>query len=122
VAIDDERATLDELERALTRADYDVMRWTSPTGAALFVRTIQPDLVLLELHMQGDAAAGLKVLTELRGEPSTAQIPAILMAVSPDSVCDGQEALAAQGCFRLEKPWGPEALQEALARVLPSGT
>ena len=82
LVVDDEPAARDLLYRALTREGYRVQLASSgPEGLAL-ARLVKPAAITLDVMMPG--MDGWSVLTVLKADPGTAEIPVIMLTVVDD--------------------------------------
>ena len=115
--VDDDRWTLHLLELWLAAASYEVIPWSESTTAYEMIRRQRPDLVLLDLHME-EREAGLRVLTRVRADPTTAHIPVILCTSDQVFLRARADRLATLGCDTLAKPYLPDALEAKIAAVL----
>ena len=77
-----------------------------------------PDLVVLDIMMPG--MSGLDVLTELRGQPTTKELPVILLTAMSDDATTWAGWSAGANVF-LPKPFDPGALLDWIDRVLEGG-
>jgi CheY-like chemotaxis protein len=68
VVVEDDTAFQDLLDTVLTAEGYTVLRWTQGAGADAFIRTMQPDLVILDLWLE-HPQAGSMVLGLLMVDP-----------------------------------------------------
>ena len=85
-----------------------------PSGLRLAVEQ-SVDLVLLDLQLPG--MGGDAVLTALRSDPSTAQVPVLFL--SADATRQSRERMLALGANGyLPKPFGVEALLEKVDRIM----
>jgi DNA-binding response OmpR family regulator len=75
--VDDEQDMVELLSFNLRRRSYDVIVARTGTDALSKARTHLPDLVLLDLMLDG--LDGLTVCEFLRRQPSTADIPVIMI-------------------------------------------
>jgi len=75
--VDDDREFLEELKETLTSSGYDTTALSNSTSALKMVRKIKPDVILLDLKMQGKS--GFQIADELKQLPETAHIPIITM-------------------------------------------
>ena len=79
LVIDDEPAARDLVQRVLTKEGYYVTTATSgPEGIAL-ARRLQPDAITLDVMMSG--MDGWAVLSTLKADPLTAEIPVVMVTV-----------------------------------------
>ncbi|HEV7589096.1 MAG TPA: HD domain-containing phosphohydrolase, partial [Longimicrobium sp.] len=113
LAVDDEEPNLKLMGRVLERAGYTGYHSTTDPGRVLgLFRELQPDLVLLDLHMR--PVDGLELLELLRPEIAQDTYLPILM-VSGDLTPEARrEALSRGAKDFLAKPWNPD---EALLRI-----
>jgi CheY-like chemotaxis protein len=82
LVIDDEPAARDLVTRVLTKEGYRVETATSgPEGLAL-ARRLQPAAITLDVMMPG--MDGWAVLTVLKADPLTADIPVVMLTVADD--------------------------------------
>jgi CheY-like chemotaxis protein len=82
LVIDDEAAARDLVQRALTKEGYRVETASSgPEGLAL-ARRLKPAAITLDVMMPG--MDGWAVLTVLKADPATADIPVIMVTVVDD--------------------------------------
>ena len=78
------------------------------------VRRNRPSAVLLDIRLPG--MDGWEVLTALKQDPDTRDIPVIVVSI----VEEQQRALALGAAAYLVEPVGRGALLDALARLVPS--
>ncbi len=79
-----------------------------------------PDFLILDLHIERPYA-GWALLQQLRANPATATIPAVLATADPDFMDGQRDAVRAQGAEVLAKPYAPEKLIELVEGRLGSG-
>jgi signal transduction histidine kinase/CheY-like chemotaxis protein len=114
VVIDDDRPSLDLFTAFLDGASVRVITARDGTTGLEAVRRNRPSAVLLDIRLPG--MDGWAVLTTLKQDPETRDIPVIVV-----SIVDEQQRGAALGAAAyLVKPVGRGALLDALARVVPS--
>jgi len=80
LVVDDQHDLADMLSHALTDQGYDVTTCTSGREALSMIKTLQPAAVLLDVMMP--ETDGFAVLRELRNDPSSEQLPVILMSAA----------------------------------------
>lgn len=94
--VDDEKDTLQLLEKQLTTAGYTVVAANSGTQALLLTRSERPDLIVLDVLMP-DMEGG-EVAFRLKQDAATKDIPVVystcLLAESEDYTRDGTIMLA----------------------------
>ena len=109
--VDDVAANLNLLREALEPEGYRILGATSGEDALEVVTRVVPDLILLDVVMEG--VDGLQACRRLKQEPSTAAVPVIFITMrdDPDEVAEGFEA---GGVDYITKPFRS---QDVLARV-----
>ncbi len=112
--VDDEPFNVDYLEQELEELNYETVSASNGQEALNRVKTELPDLVLLDIMMP--VMDGFEVLSHLKANPSTRDIPVIVISANSDlqSVVHGIE-LGAEDY--LPKPFEPALLH---ARILSS--
>jgi putative two-component system response regulator len=102
--IDDQETNIRVLEKILIKAGYgDIASTTNSVDAAALHRQFKPDLVLLDVHMNGKD--GFQVLEELvTHDGGSEQIP-VLMITADDSAHAKRRALALGAKDFLNKPF-----------------
>ncbi len=81
------------------------------------MRRRQLALVILDLHLE-HTEAGWMLLNQLRLDPVTAHIPAILSSGDRDFLRQRARVLQAKGCAILEKPFDPQVLVRLIEQRL----
>jgi signal transduction histidine kinase/CheY-like chemotaxis protein len=79
LVIDDEAAARDLVQRALTKEGYQVRTATSGSEGLTLARQLKPAAITLDVMMPG--MDGWAVLTVLKADPLTADIPVIMLTV-----------------------------------------
>jgi two-component system alkaline phosphatase synthesis response regulator PhoP len=111
LVVDDEKDIRELLQYNLEREDYRVVTCRDGAEAIKRIRASAPDLVVLDLLMP--AMDGMTVLRSLRSEPSTADLPVILLTAR-DSEMDKLLGFEHGADDYLTKPFSP---RELVARV-----
>jgi CheY-like chemotaxis protein len=116
VLVADDKATSRELVRTvLEKCGYEVFEAADGTEALQRAREIQPDLIILDLHMPG--VGGIGVVRELRLEAQFASTP--IMALTASAMQGDQErALSAGFTGYLSKPIRLATLRNEVERLL----
>ena len=117
VVVEDDAAFQDLLDTVLTAAGYTVFRWTQGAGAEAFIRTIQPDLVILDLWLE-HPQAGSMVLGLLMVDPATRFIPVIICSAYRQLLGDQEAQLRTHGYIILDKPYQIETLVVQIRALL----
>jgi CheY-like chemotaxis protein len=81
------------------------------------VKTAQPDLVILDLMMGGEAQ-GWQLAQKMRMSPDTAKIPIIVCSAAVDHVREQEGWLTSQAIKIVLKPFGVDDLELAITRAL----
>jgi signal transduction histidine kinase/CheY-like chemotaxis protein len=82
LVIDDDPNILDILQTTLTRVGFDVVCASSGEDGLRLAQQCQPVAITLDIVMQG--IDGWNVLTTLKADPKTRDIPVILVTISDD--------------------------------------
>ncbi len=82
--VDDEKDIVDLVAYNLEKEGYEILKAFDGEKALALVRTKRPDLVVLDLMLPG--IQGLEVCRRLRRDPSTAQVPIIMLTAKGDEV------------------------------------
>jgi signal transduction histidine kinase len=111
VLVDDDRASLDLISAYLDGSPIRVLRASDGVEGLELVRRALPAAVVLDIKLP--RLDGWQVLTELKADPVTAQIPVIIASV----VDDPAHGMALGAAVYLRKPIGREELVNALRQV-----
>jgi CheY-like chemotaxis protein len=102
----------------LTFKGYEVIPWSEAATACEMIRERQPKLVALDLAMQSDWNAGLKVMECLHHDPTTSEIPVIIVSATADTLQGEDKRLGELAYARLVKPADSAELFQPVATVL----
>ena len=112
--VEDERLIATDLQRRLTRLGYTVVALAaSGMEAVQKVLTLHPDVVLMDIRLQGDMD-GIEAAQRIH---ASAAIPVVFMTAYVDA--DTQQRMritSPWGC--LYKPFAPNQVQSVLEHVL----
>jgi hypothetical protein len=111
--VDDDRSIVEALRLRLTLSGYEVSAAHDGRQGLAAVAERRPHLILLDVRMP--VMDGLTMLTKLRENEATRQIPVIMVSASHD---DRQRALELGAYFFIEKPYDPNVLRVTIAAVL----
>jgi DNA-binding response OmpR family regulator len=120
LVVEDEPAIRQLVRLHLSRAGYEVSEARDGIEALARVRARPPDLIILDVMMPG--MDGFQVLEALRGDPSTIEIPIVMLTAkgSSDHVRRGWQKGAD---FYMPKPFNPAELRSVVDRLAAvSGT
>lgn len=82
VVIDDEPTARDLLQRLLRAEGFQVLSAAGGEEGLRLIHAIHPDIITLDLMMPG--VDGWTVLTQLKADPATANIPVIVLSILDD--------------------------------------
>jgi chemotaxis family two-component system response regulator PixG len=114
VVVDDEPDFLKLVESWLSPA-FDVTVLVGPDGASEEIRALEPDLILLDVHMPEES--GFKICRQVRSMPGFEDLPIVFLTGSKTDE-DFLFHLETGGTRYLTKPIGRKTLLEALAEQL----
>jgi CheY-like chemotaxis protein len=117
VIVDDEVGTQAMLADVLQMAGYTTLSWTRGAGAYEHIRSLQPDVVILDLWLE-HPDAGSMVLGLLMIDPATAHIPVIICS-GYRQLLGAQEAhLTAHGYVIVDTPYRIDTLLTQIETLL----
>lgn len=115
--VDDEPATVELLEKAVSLLGYQVDSALNGEDALASIRNHPPDLVLLDLMMPG--IDGYEVLRRMRSTLRGEAIPVIVITASPDENLESKvQAAGGNACLR--KPTYLSELETTISEMLAS--
>jgi two-component system, OmpR family, response regulator ResD len=118
ILICDDEADLRELMRVSLEPGYMFMEAASGSEAIELVERMHPDLVLLDVMLQG--TNGLKVIEQMRSTDLDVDTPVLVVsAFAADG--DRRAAFDAGATEFLRKPFEPEVLRSAVEGLLADG-
>lgn len=109
--VDDERDILDLITHHLKREGFTVKPFQNGKDFLLYINSVPPDLVLLDIMLPG--TDGLELCRILKGKPSTRSIP-IMMITAKSSEADIVVGLELGADDYIVKPF---RMRELVARV-----
>ena len=104
LVIDDEADARDLARRALSRLGFDVRSAATAADGLAKARETHPALIILDIHLPD--GSGWSVLEALRADPSTADIPTMVLSIDEDRA----RAISLGACLHLVKPVQRDAL------------
>ncbi len=116
VVVEDDHDTLTMLGDLLTNEGYRVIPCARGELAYEIIRRAAPDLAIVDL-MLGGPEEGWLILTLLRSDPVTAQLPIILCSANVQFLRQRSHVLRQRGCAALEKPFGRDDLVGAIVEA-----
>jgi two-component system cell cycle response regulator DivK len=106
------------VRQMLKRTTYRLREATDGEAALAMVRQERPDLILMDVQLP--KLSGLEVTRALREDPSTVDVP-IIVVTSFALSGDDQKAMAAGASAYLAKPYSPRELLALIRKFLPEG-
>lgn len=110
LVVEDDPSVRGLLQTLLTAEGYDVATASDGLAGLVKASSHRPALILLDLMMPD--LGGIRVLEELRGDPSLADVPVIVVTGKTEAIPGLQQVLGDESVFA--KPFG---VAELLARV-----
>jgi two-component system alkaline phosphatase synthesis response regulator PhoP len=114
--IDDERSVLEMTATLLTTAGYRPLQFTSAEAALPVLREDPPDLVLVDILLEG--MTGIELCREIRRDSRLAQVPVILVTGNRISDADQVLGFDVGADDYVLKPWSAEILLARVAAAL----
>ena len=115
LVVDDEPDVVELIGFNLRRQGYDVVAAHNGLDGLLKARRLQPDLVVLDVMMDG--MDGLSVCEILRTQPSTKTIPVIIVTAAAGEMARYNGYAAGAADF-VTKPFSPSELVRKVGRLL----
>jgi DNA-binding response OmpR family regulator len=112
---DDDPDILELVKLRLARSGFDVVAAQNGLDALELAQTRSPDLAVLDVSMPG--LDGGQVVTTLRSDPATHEIPVILLTARA-TAADVEAGLATGADDYVTKPFSPEVLQGRVSALL----
>jgi CheY-like chemotaxis protein len=117
VVVDDDQQLADLMRKFLTDEGYDVEVCSQGDQAFAVIRSLLPDLIILDVRMA--EIGGLGVLYLLSTDPNTRPIPVLMCtAVSAGEMRQWEEVLDQKGVPVLFKPFELSQLAAQIASML----
>jgi CheY-like chemotaxis protein len=112
---DDQPAARELLATILTHSGYQVFEAVDGIDAAEKASAVEPDLILLDIHMPG--TDGLTLCSELRRDPRFTNIPIVALTAG---LMGGERERALEAGFTefLSKPVSIAVLRETIAGLI----
>lgn len=117
LAVDDERHIVRLVEVNLQRAGYEVVTAFDGREALEKVKSENPDLVVLDVMMP--YMDGFEVLKNLKADPTTAEIPVIMLTAKAQDADVFRGWQSGVDCY-LTKPFNPMELLTFVKRIFDS--
>ncbi len=115
LVIDDDTTNLKMASRILTENGMRVSVLKSGEAALEFLKSNRPDIILLDIHMQG--IDGFETMEAIQAEPATADIPVIFLTADDNS--DTEIRALQQGVMDfIRKPFVAEVLMSRIRHTI----
>jgi putative two-component system response regulator len=112
--VDNDEVSARFLDRWLTREGHAVTAVANASAAIAATRTVQPDLILLDLVVQG---AGFTLCRQLKEDPATRLVPVVIVTSESDRA-DRLRAVDAGADDFLIKPFDPAELRARIRSLV----
>jgi len=108
--VDDDEFMLETYEKIISLFGHQAILAETAEVAFERIEKQQPDMIVLDNHLPD--VEGIDVLKALRSNPSTANVPVVMISASSDMIAMQAKSAGAQ--YFLSKPFFPEDLIEIL--------
>jgi len=113
--VEDNEMNRDMLSRRLQRRDFDVLIAVDGDDCMQRLRSVRPDLILMDINLPG--RDGFELTREIKANSETAGIPVI--ALTAHAMSGDRERCLAAGCDDYDtKPVNLPSLLEKMMRLL----
>ncbi|MDQ7027799.1 MAG: response regulator [Anaerolineae bacterium] len=112
---DDDAMNREIMEAFLSAEDYEVILANDGTSALRQAKTVQPDLIILDVKMPD--MTGYDVCKKLRRDAATRDV-AVMIVTGFDAKEDREEALQAGANVFFPRPFGGDDLITQVSRLL----
>ena len=119
LVVDDSATVRKLIAGKLEKSGHDVVCSNDGEDALEKIKSVAPDLVLLDIAMPG--MDGYQVCRQIRGWSSTASTPVVMIS-GKDGFFDKMRGKMAGAVGHITKPFGPETLMKAVEFYLGGGT
>jgi CheY-like chemotaxis protein len=115
--VEDHQTMREAMRLVLEGEGFDIDEASDGDQALAAVQDVPPDLVLLDMNVPG--TGGPEVLAAMKNDPSTSDVPVIVVTATGE---EGRAAAMAGGADHyFTKPFSPIALLQAVEEVLGAG-
>lgn len=116
MVVDDEKSLLELLGALLEEEGYEVVNASSGDEALAKLKTVKPDLVLLDMMMPG--MSGREVCERIRGDPETKNLKVVFLTVAKFSEV-GKDTLSEMDVSDyITKPFENEDLLKRVKKIV----
>jgi len=118
VVCDDEPHIVEGLRYLLRSAEREIVVTYSGEEGLRAIAAHRPDLLIVDIMMPG--MSGLEVVSTLRADPATRDLPIIILTAKGQA-CDATMAQEVWGTTVMAKPFRPQELRKLVASILEIG-
>jgi DNA-binding response OmpR family regulator len=115
--VDDDHDIHGFIAELLAMSGYEADCVHHTDDARMVIRRAPPAFLVLDLHIDRPYA-GWTLLQELRADPATATIPAVLVTSDDDFVRAHKSEVRAAGATVLDKPFDPDVMVKLVEMTL----
>ena len=115
LVIDDESDIRNVVSALLTQSGFDVIEAEYGLNGYMKAQEEQPDLILLDLMMP--VVDGFEVLSKLKQNSNTRNIPVIILTAKIDAASE-RKCMQLGAVDYIKKPWGPGEIEDRIRMAL----
>lgn len=115
--VEDDSATITVMTDLLTDEGFQTFQWRQGRGAFELIKEQQPNAIILDIRLEHQRS-GTEVLSVLREDPATRDIPVIVCTGDEEFIAQNEEQLRAQRCEVVQKPFKLDLLLGKVQSVL----
>ena len=116
--VNDDPAFLELMDDVLEQLGHEASVLSAETASLDSVVDTQPDLLVVDLHLKGDAWTGWRFATAARAHPALAEVPLILASGDHRFLREREEELGAMTDLHvLRKPFTLDDVEGLLGRM-----
>ena len=113
--VDDNPTNIVLAQAVLGALGYRVHSVTSGEDVLVYLRELEPDLILMDIQLPG--IDGLTLTRRLKADPETTQIP--IIALTAYAMAGDEQRAREAGCDGyISKPFSPQTLADRVAQAL----
>lgn len=117
LVVDDEPYMHALLQHHLKRAGYEALKASNGREALAIAAQDKPSVIVMDIMME--EMDGLAALQELKKEPTTKDIPVIMITANAHNV-SRQQAESSGAALFLTKPFSPTQLLQEVQKLIPA--
>jgi CheY-like chemotaxis protein len=119
--INDDEIYMALMKDLLEDEGYRATTWDRKDNAYYVIKRERPDLIIIDIRLQSPDE-GWKILEQVRLDPMTTNIPAIVCSADTQFLRWKKRQLRAMNCRALEKPFRLEDLLRDVESLIGDGT